>query len=142
MNPTTFFQAIPPDPAANEAAISLGGWLFVPAPGLVVEPKRIQHHSPVRSSGNSAPVVGELYRTGGEAMYYSVSRRRILTVQQYRKLLLQHPKTVKEDWRIVQRNTAAYGRGTVHHPDHRPITLHGWHRILIDAGSEAAVLPG
>jgi hypothetical protein len=141
MNSTTFFPAsIPAAPEANEAAIRLGGWLFVPAPGLVVESRRIHRQSPVQCSGNTAPVVSELYHTGGEAFYYSESKRRILTVQQYRALLLQHPKTVKEDWRISQRSMVAYGRGTVRHPEHHPITLHDWHRILMNTESEAPAM--
>jgi hypothetical protein len=141
MNSTTFFPAsIPAVPEANEAAIRLGGWLFVPAPGLVVESKRIQRRSPVRCSESATPVVSELYHTGGEAIYYSETKRRILTVLQYRALLQQHPKTVKEDWRISQRSMVAYGRGTVRHPDHHTITLHDWHRILTNTESEAPAM--
>jgi hypothetical protein len=145
MNSTTLFPAsipasIPAAPEANEPAICLAGWLFVPAPGLVVESRRIQRQSPVRCSESSAPVVSELYHTGGEAIYYSETKRRILTVQQYHALLRQHPKTVKEDWRISQRSMVAYGRGTVRHPEHHPITLHDWHRIVMNTESEVPAI--
>jgi hypothetical protein len=129
---THFFLPAPGPPESNETAVRLGDWLFVPVPDLVVDSGRIQHQSPLRSSGTAAPVVSELYHTGGEAVYYSESKRRTLTVRQYQALLRQHPKTVKEDWRIRQSGMSAYGRGTVHHPDHHAITLDGWHRILID----------
>ena len=85
-------------------------------------------------------MVEQFYRTGGEAVYYSESKRRILTVHQYRKLLRQRPQTVKDDWHIMQRNMAAYGRGTVRHPDHRTITLHDWHRILMNTESQAPAM--
>jgi hypothetical protein len=85
-------------------------------------------------------VVSEFYRTGGEAIYYSALKRRTLTVPQYRQLLRQHPQTVKEDWRIMQRDMAAYGRGTVCHPDHRTVTLHDWHRILMNTESQAPAM--
>ena len=53
----------------------------------------------------------------------------------YRKLLLNRPQTVKEDWRIMQRGMTVYGRGALSHPDHGTITLQGWHRILMDTES-------
>ncbi len=131
MNFTTHFSVPrPAPPESNETTVRLGDWLFVPVPDLVVESGRIQRQSPVRSGESVAPVVSELYHIGGEAVYYSESKHRTLTVRQYQALLRQHPKTVKEDWRIRQSGMTAYGRGTVHHPDHHAITLDGWHRIL------------
>ncbi|HEX2747517.1 MAG TPA: hypothetical protein VHM91_05900 [Verrucomicrobiales bacterium] len=124
----------------NEAFIRQGEWFFMPAPGLVVDAKRVLHHEPIRRSGGKAHMVETLYRTGGEAIYYSEAKRKILTVPQYRALLRQRPQTVKEDWRIMQRNMAAYGRGTVRHPDHRTITLHDWHRILMNTESQAPAM--
>jgi hypothetical protein len=35
-------------------------------------------------------------------------------------------------WRVMQRDMVTYGRGQVRHPDHRTITLNGWHRILMN----------
>ncbi len=124
----------------NEAFIRQGEWFFMPAPGLIVDAKRVLHHEPIRRSGGKAHMVEQLYHTGGEAVYYSGTKRRILTVQQYRKLLRKRPQTVKEDWHIMQRNMAAYGRGTVRHPDHRTITLHDWHRILMNTESQTPAM--
>ena len=121
----------------NEAFIRQGEWLFVPVPGLCVEEKRILRHEPLRRRGVEAHVVEELFRTGGEAVYFSASKRRVLTVPQFRKLLQQRPSAVREDWRIRQREMAAYGRGTVVHPNYRPLTLAGWHRILMNTETHA-----
>ncbi len=111
----------------NENYLRHGEWLFVPSPGLVVEASRIRRHAAFR---HEAPVVEELYRTGGEAVYASATQRRVLTVPQYRTLLRQRPAAVREDWRIVQRDVAAFGRGAVRCAWHGAITLRGWHRIL------------
>jgi len=123
----------------NEAVVRQGEWLFVPAPGLLVEAGRILRHEPVRRRAVESHVVEEIFRTGGEAVYFSETKRRVLTVPQYRKLLRQRPAAVKEDWRIRQREMADYGRGTVLHPDHHSITLQGWHRILLDTEAQAAL---
>ena len=124
----------------NEAFIRQGEWFFVPVPGLVVEAKRLLRSEPIRRSGGKAHVVEEVYRTGGEAVYYSERKRKVLTVPQYRKLLQQRPAAVKEDWRIMQRDMAVYGRGTVRHPDHRTVPLQGWHRILMNTESKAPAM--
>jgi hypothetical protein len=121
----------------TEALIRQGEWFFVPAPQLVADAKRIRHHEPIRRSGGKTHTVEEVFRTGGEAIYYSEARRRVLTVPQFRKLLQQRPQAVKEDWRIMQRGMSVYGRGMVRHPDHDTVTLHGWHRILMNTESSA-----
>ncbi len=121
----------------NENYLRHGEWLFVPSPGLVVEASRIRRHAAFR---NEAPVVEELYRTGGEAAYASATQRRVLTVPQYCALLRQRPAAVREDWRIVQRDVTAYGRGAVRCARHGAITLPGWHRILLN--TEAPALTG
>ena len=136
---TQFAFTRAPEPVVQQNEfLRHGEWLFVPAPGLVVNSNRIRRHAAVH---REAPVVVEFYRTGGEAVYFSASQRRVLTVPQYRKLLRQRPSAVKEDWRIRQRDVANYGRGTVLHPEHRSITLHGWHRILMNTGALAQSLP-
>ncbi len=124
----------------NEAVIRQGEWLFVPAPGLIVDVRRVRRHAPVSHRDDENLVMEELFRTGGEAVYYSASKRRVLTVPQYRKLLLQRPSAVKEDWRIRPRDVVTYGRGAVRQPDHSPITLAGWHRILMNTESLAQSL--
>ena len=124
----------------NETFIRQGEWLFVPVPGLVVEAKRILRDEPVRRRAVESHVVEEVFRTGGEAVYFSETTRRVLTVPQFRKLLRQRPAAVKEDWRIRQRDMTAYGRGTVRHPEHRTVTLHGWHRILMHTNAPAQSL--
>jgi hypothetical protein len=124
----------------NEAFIRQGEWFFVPAPGLVVDAKHILRSEPIRRSGGKAHVVEEVYRSGGEAVYYSERKRKVLTVPQYRKLLQQRPAAVKEGWRIMQRDMAVYGRGTVRHPDHRTVTLHSWHRILMNTENKAPAM--
>jgi hypothetical protein len=124
----------------NGAFIRQGEWFFVPAPALVVEAKHILRSEPIRRNGGKAHIVEEVYRSGGEAVYHSPSTRRVLTVPEYRKLLRQRPETAREDWRIMQRGMTVYGRGTVRHPDHRTITLRGWHRILMNTESETPAM--
>jgi hypothetical protein len=124
----------------NEAFIRQGEWFFIPVPDLVVDAKTILHREPIRRSGGKAHIVEEVFRSGGQPVYYSEKKRRVLTVEQYGKLLRQKPHTSKEDWRLLQRDMSVYGRGTVRHPDHRTITLQGWHSILMNTESQAPAM--
>ncbi len=123
-----------PVSSQNQPAMRLGTWLFLPSPGLVVEASRIRRHAAFR---HEAPVVEEFYRTGGEAAYYSETKRRVLTVRQYHALLRQRPEALREGWRIRQRDVATFARGAVGGPQHCALSLHGWHRILRDTESRA-----
>jgi hypothetical protein len=114
-----------------------GEWLFVPAPGLVVEASRIRRQAPLQAG---APLVEELYRTGGEAAWHSPSQNCVLTVPQFRRLLRQRPAAAREDWRIVQRAMSVYARGMVRCPQNGPLTLRGWHRILMNTEHKAPAM--
>ena len=124
----------------NEAFIRQGEWFFIPAPHLNVDAKHILRSEPIRRTGGKAHMVEEVFRSGGQAVYYSEKRRKAITVPQYRKMLQHNPATVKDDWRLMQRDMVVYGRGTVRHPDHRTIALQGWHRILMNTESQAPAM--
>jgi hypothetical protein len=36
------------------------------------------------------------------------------------------------DWRVKKREAVVYARGKVTHPDHRPLFLRQWHRVLLN----------
>ncbi|MDB5350119.1 MAG: hypothetical protein JWN86_1366 [Planctomycetota bacterium] len=43
-------------------------------------------------------------------------------------------------WRVMQRNAEVYVRGRVRHADHRTITLHGWHRVLMNTENQSRAM--
>ena len=43
-------------------------------------------------------------------------------------------------WRAMWRNAGVYVRGRIRHPDHATITLHGWHRVLMNTESQSKAM--
>ena len=40
----------------------------------------------------------------------------------------------------MTRNAEVYVRGRIRHADHRTITLHGWHRVLMNTENQARAM--
>ena len=130
-----------------------GEWFFIPAPDFepdALEP--IRRYEPiVRSGGGTAHVATEAVRTGGTTVYVPQipwDRRR--TPEQSEKLDREYGRGVSEKrmaalrkqnprwrWVAMLRDPELYVRGRVRHPDHAPVDLRGWHRVLMNRESEA-----
>jgi hypothetical protein len=40
-------------------------------------------------------------------------------------------------WRPMRRNPCVYVKGRIRHADHATITLHGWHRVLMNTEGQS-----
>lgn len=60
-----------------------------------------------------------------------------LTATEHDALLARMPEARHWKWEMRVREARVYVRGTVRHPDHRTITLHDWHRVVMNTESEA-----
>ena len=56
------------------------------------------------------------------------------------RLLEGRPQAKNWGWRVMQRNAEVYVRGRVRHADHRTITLHGWHRVLMNTENQSRAM--
>ena len=43
-------------------------------------------------------------------------------------------------YRMMTRDPELFARGTVRHPDHATITLHGWHRVVMNTENRASAM--
>jgi hypothetical protein len=43
----------------------------------------------------------------------------------------------RRHYRLMVRDPELFARGTVRHPDHATITLHGWHRVVMNTEQRA-----
>jgi hypothetical protein len=43
-------------------------------------------------------------------------------------------------WRRLVRDPDLYAKGSVRHPDHNTIVLHGWHRVLMNTEQSARAM--
>lgn len=124
----------------NRAFRRQGEWFFVEEPHLVVDPKLILRNEPLsRGSGSKPHHVAEVFRTGGELVY--VHRRYPNGVSaEEQKRIIDRGQASKDGWRMRMRNAGVYARGTVRHADHEVITLHTWHRVLMNTESQSRTM--
>jgi len=117
----------------NRAFIRQGEWFFVPVPGLHVDGKLVHRHEPISRGGGGKPHwVAELFRTGGEQVYVCARFPNGITVQHYKQLIVEQPEANHWGWQRRTRDAQVYARGTIRHPDHATITLHGWHQVWMN----------
>ena len=124
----------------NRAFRRQGEWFFIEEPGLVVDPKLILRDEPLSRGGGSKPhLVAELFRTGGETVH--VHRRHPSGVDaETQRRSVDRGETRQAEWRMMRRNAGVYVRGSVRHADHQTITLHTWHRVLMNTESQSRTM--
>ncbi len=124
----------------NAAYVRQGEWFFLPVADLAVAGDLVLRDEPL-SRGRGKPHWAEFcYRTGGETVYVCARHPNGLTEAQYRGLLAGTPKAKGWGWRLLRRNPGVYVRGRVRHPDHRTVTLHGWHRVVMNTEGQSKAL--
>jgi hypothetical protein len=125
----------------NAAYHRQGEWFFVPAPDLKVDESLVLRNEPISRGARSKPHVVEFcYRSGGETVYVCRYHPNGLLESEYRQLLVERPATKNWDWRVLRRNAVVLVRGRVRHADHKTITLHGWHRVLMNTEGQSRAM--
>jgi hypothetical protein len=125
----------------NAAYVRQGEWFFLPADNLAVDSKLVLRNEPlVRGNGGKPHWAEFCHRTGGETVYVCGRFPNGVTVPEYRRILDGHPKARGWGWRAMQRNAGVYVRGRIRHPDHATITLHGWHRVLMNTENQSKAM--
>jgi len=125
---------------ANRAYRRQGEWFFIEEPRLVVDAGLILRDEPLsRGRGSKPHVVAELYRTGGEAVYVHQRHPQGVSPAEYERSI-QSGQTKPSQWRMMRRNAGVYVRGTVRHADHQTITLHTWHRVVMNTENESRTM--
>jgi hypothetical protein len=125
----------------NAAYRRQGEWFFLPAPDLEVDETLVLRDEPIaRSDGGKPHWCDSCYRSGGETVYVCTRRPDGLLGAEYRRLLAERPEAKGWGWRVMRRNAEIYVRGRIRHPDHRTITLHVWHRVLMNTENRARAM--
>jgi len=125
----------------NAAFVRQGEWFFLPVPGFVVDEKLILPNEPLRRGNGGKPHWAEFcYRTGGETVYVCSKHPNGVTGAQYQKIVAGSPKAKGWGWRTMRRNPGVYVKGRVRHADHATITLHGWHRVVMNTEGQSKAM--
>ncbi|MAS96384.1 MAG: hypothetical protein CMO55_24605 [Verrucomicrobiales bacterium] len=124
----------------NKAFRRQGEWFFVPVPNADIDESLILHNEPIARSGGKPHMVEFLYRQGGQTLYVSSNRPDGLFENDYKKLILKKPKAKNWNWSTRRINPRVYARGEVRHPDHKTITLHEWHEVLMNQENQSRTM--
>jgi len=117
----------------NAAYVRQGEWFFVPGADMAVDEKLILRDEPLTRGNGGKPHWAEFcYRTGGETVYVCSRHPNGVTAAQYKVILSGNAKAKGWGWRTMRRNPGVYVKGRVRHTDHAAITLHGWHRVVMN----------
>src|SRR5262245_18785911 len=125
----------------NAAYVRQGEWFFLPAHGLAVDEKLVLTHEPLTRGNGGKPHWAEFcYRTGGETVYVCHRRPTGVTEAQYKEILTGSPKSKGWGWQTMRRNPGVYVKGRIRHPDHATVTLHGWHRVVMNTEGQSKAM--
>jgi hypothetical protein len=123
----------------TRAYIRQGEWFFVPALRLQIDDRLVLRDEPLTRGGK--PHLAEYcYRAGGEKVYVCSSYPWGLLEREYRALILRSPAAKAQHWEVRRRNAMVYVRGTIRHPDHKTVRLHGWHRVVPNTEGQASAM--
>ena len=125
----------------NAAYVRQGEWFFVPAPNMAVDERLMLRNEPLTRGNGGKPHWAEFcYRTGGEQVYVCGRHPNGVTGPEYQRILADNPKAKGWGWRAMRRNAGVYVRGRIRHPDHATITLHSWHRVLMNTENQSKAM--
>ena len=115
----------------NPAFKRQGEWFFVRARGVWIDKCAALRNEPIRRGASKPHLCQYLRRLGGKAVWFHPRHapNGIGTVQ-YRAL--DRGLRQADGWRQMARDAEVYVKGSVSHPDHRTLILHGWHRVYLN----------
>jgi hypothetical protein len=125
----------------NAAYIRQGEWFFILDGDFAVDDKLVLANEPLRRGNGGKPHWAEFcYRTGGETVYVCSRHPNGVTEAQYKVVLAGNTKAKGWGWRTMRRNPGVYVKGRIRHADHATITLHGWHRVLMNTEGQSKAM--
>jgi hypothetical protein len=125
----------------NAAFVRQGEWFFLPVGDLVVDESLVLKNEPLSRGSGGKPHWAEFcYRMGGESVFVCARYPSGVTEKQYRKILSGNTSAKNWAWTTMRRNPGVYVRGRIRHSDHATITLHGWHRVLMNTEHESRAM--
>ena len=125
----------------NAAYVRQGEWFFIPAGDLAVNETLVLRNEPlVRGNGGKPHWAEFCYRTGGEQVYVCGRHPNGVTEAEYKRIQADNSKAKGWGWRAMRRNAGVYVRGRIRHPDHATITLHSWHRVLMNTENQSKAM--
>jgi hypothetical protein len=125
----------------NAAYVRQGEWFFLPVPDMAVDEKLILRDEPLRRGNGGKPHWTDFcFRTGGELVHVCSRHPNGVTEAQHQKIIARNPRARSWAWRTMRRNPGVYVKGRIRHADHATITLHGWHRVVMNTEGQSKAM--
>jgi hypothetical protein len=122
----------------NTAYVRQGEWFFLPHWALVVDEQEVLRDEPLSRGRGSDHVLEFAFRRGGETVYVNEGHPSGISAAEFE--LLSSAQQRSGRWGQMVRDPELYAKGSVRHPDHNPIVLHGWHRVLMNTEQAARAM--
>jgi hypothetical protein len=122
----------------NEVFVRQGEWFFIPAPWMREDTKLALKNEPLSRGAGSKPHMCEyMLRFTGEAVWVCSKYPRGVSPEKYARIVRSNPDARNWDWTPMRRNSSVFVTGRVWHPDHKTITLDGWHQVMMNTEAQA-----
>jgi hypothetical protein len=124
----------------NAAYVRQGEWFFLPVADLGVDEKLVLRDEPLVRGGGKPHWAELCYRTGGQLVWVCSRYPNGIGEAEYQRLWRTDKTIHGLGWRLMRRNPEVYVKGRIRHADHATITLHGWHRVLMNTESQSRAM--
>jgi hypothetical protein len=122
----------------NAAYVRQGEFFFLPEWDVEVDEDAVLRNEPLTRGFGNAHLLEYAFRRGGETVYVNGDHPTGITEAEFQ--LLPPAQARKGGWWQTVRDPELYAKGSVRHPDHNTIVLHGWHRVLMNTEHEARAM--
>jgi hypothetical protein len=121
----------------NEVYLRQGEWFFLPSVRKDFPKEWILCDEPLSRGRGSKPHMAQFcVRTGGETVYVSSLYPNGIGLAAYNAL----PKEKRFGFRQMVKDAQVFVKGTIRHADHATITLHGWHRVVMNTENQSKAM--
>lgn len=122
----------------NEVFVRQGEWFFVQAFWRREGTTLALKNEPLSRGAGSKPHMCEyMLRHLGEAVMVCSKYPRGVSPEKYQNIVRSNADARNWDWTPMRRNASVFATGRVWHPDHKTITLDGWHQVLMNTEGQA-----
>jgi hypothetical protein len=122
----------------NAAYVRQGEWFFLPQWTLVVDEWDVLRDEPLTRGRGKDHLLELAFRRGGETVFVNAEHPSGISAAEFE--LLSPSQQRGGSWREMVRDPELYAKGSVRHPDHNTIVLHGWHRVLMNTEQRARAM--
>jgi hypothetical protein len=122
----------------NAAYVRQGEWFFLPQWTLVVDERDVLRNEPLSRGRGKDHMLEFAFRRGGQTVFVNAEHPRGISAPEFELLSPSQQRSGR--WREMVRDPELYAKGSVRHPDHNTIVLHGWHRVLMNTEQGARAM--